>query len=66
MDKKGLRDITAEFLLLFEGLKPLAEELRHVFFPVQDESLFAGTYGGKEDVDSIYGSMIKGFENAII
>ncbi|KAI9783266.1 MAG: hypothetical protein M1839_004106 [Geoglossum umbratile] len=65
MDKKAFKDIVAEFPLQFEGVKHLAEELRYVLFPIQDEALFTGTYGEPKWINSIYDSMVNAFDSAI-
>ena len=65
MDKKVFKDITAEFPPQFEDIKPLAEELHHVLFPIRDESLFTGTYSEPKGINSMYDGMINAFDSAI-
>ncbi|KAH0537305.1 hypothetical protein FGG08_005895 [Glutinoglossum americanum] len=66
MGKRGFKNITAEFPPQFEGVKHLAEELRHVLFPIRDEALFTGTYSEPKWINSIYNGMVNAFDNAIV
>ncbi|GAW26697.1 putative serine threonine-protein kinase Sgk2 [Rosellinia necatrix] len=63
MNKKKFRAILAEFPEELEDLKAAAEELRGILFPIQEESLFTGTYG---DPDKLYRPMIEAFDRAIV
>ncbi|KAI9770677.1 MAG: hypothetical protein M1839_003061 [Geoglossum umbratile] len=65
MDKRGFKNITAEFPPQFEGVKHLAEELRRVLFPIRDEALFTGTYGEPKWINIIYNDMVNAFDSAI-
>ncbi|KAI9768266.1 MAG: hypothetical protein M1839_004160 [Geoglossum umbratile] len=65
MDKRGFKNITAEFPPQFEGVKHLAKELRHVLFPIRDEVLFIGTYGEPKWVNIRYNDMVNAFDSAI-
>jgi hypothetical protein len=65
MGKGGFKGITAEFPQQLEDIKPLAEELRHVLFPIRDESLFTGTYSELKGIKSMYDGMINAFDSAI-
>jgi serine/threonine protein kinase len=65
MGKKRFKNITAEFPPQFEDIKPLAEELRHVLFPIRDESLFIGTYSDHKGINSMYDGMTNAFDRTI-
>ncbi|KAL9098225.1 MAG: hypothetical protein Q9163_006079 [Psora crenata] len=65
MDKRQFGKITSEFPSQFEGVKPLAEELRDVLFPIRDRSLFTGTYSDPKGIDSMYDGMINAFQRKI-
>ncbi|KAL5349850.1 hypothetical protein ACLOAV_004884 [Pseudogymnoascus australis] len=65
MGQKNFQSILGEFGVEFESLKPLAERLRQVMFPVRDGVVWTGTDGSLEAEDSVYDGMIEAFEEAI-
>lgn len=56
-----LREMSPEF----DSLKPLAESLRRILFPLRGESLWTGTDNEPEAVDALYDDIICAFEGAI-
>lgn len=65
MDQDGFQSILDEFPLEFHSLKPLAENLRQVLFPLQDGVIWTGTDGSPEAVDKLYDEMIRAIEEVI-
>jgi serine/threonine protein kinase len=65
MDKDNFPNILDEFTPEFHSLKPLAESLRQIIFPVRDGGIWTGTEGSPEAVDRLYDGMIRAFEGAI-
>lgn len=63
MDQHNFQSILEEFTV--ESLKPLAERLRQILFPVRDGVIWTGTEGLPEAVDKLYDGMIRAFEEAI-
>ncbi|CAG9983549.1 unnamed protein product [Clonostachys byssicola] len=65
MDQDGFQSILEEFAPEFQPLKPLAESLRHILFPLRDGVIWTGTDGSPEAVDKLYDGMICAFEEAV-
>ena len=65
MDQGGFQTILGEFTPDFHSLKPLAESLRLVMFPLRVGVIWTGTDGSPEAVDKLYDGMIRVFEEAI-
>ncbi|KAI0967699.1 FunK1 protein kinase [Xylaria arbuscula] len=65
MDQVGFQTILEEFTPEFSSLKPLAESLRQVLFPLRAGVIWTGTDGSPEAVDKLYDGMIRAFEEAI-
>jgi hypothetical protein len=65
MDQNGFQGILEEFPPEFPPLKPLAESLREILFPVRDGIIWTGTDDSPEAVDRLYDGMIQMFEEAI-
>jgi hypothetical protein len=65
MDRGGFQAILGEFPPEFHSLKPLAESLHQVLFPIQDGVPWTGTDGSPEGVGKLYDGMIRAFEEAI-
>ncbi|KAI3395608.1 hypothetical protein diail_1046 [Diaporthe ilicicola] len=65
MDRDGFQTILGEFPPEFHSLKPLAESLRQVLFPLRAGVIWTGTDGSPEAVDKLYDGMIRVFEEAI-
>ena len=67
MDKNHFANIIlSEFLPQFHSLKPLAEDLRRILFPVQDGELWTGTNGSLAGINALYDGIIGAFEEAIL
>ncbi|KAK8105324.1 hypothetical protein PG999_008683 [Apiospora kogelbergensis] len=65
MNQDNFQIILEEFTPEFHSLKPLAESLRHVLFPLRDGVIWTGSYDSSEAVDTLYDRMIHAFEEAI-
>ena len=65
MDKSNFGAILTEFAPDFHSLKPLAETLRQILFPVQDGELWTGTDSLPTVVNRLYDGIIGGFKEAI-
>ncbi|CAH0043014.1 unnamed protein product [Clonostachys rhizophaga] len=65
MDQDNFQSILDEFPPDFHPLKPLAESLRQILFPLRDGVIWTGTDGLPEAVDKLYDRMIRAFEEAI-
>ncbi|KAI8630987.1 FunK1 protein kinase [Xylariaceae sp. FL1651] len=65
MDQDGFQTILGEFTPEFHPLKPLAESLRQILFPLRARVIWTGTEGSPEAVDRLYDGMIRAFEEAI-
>lgn len=65
MDQDNFQDILEEFTPEFHSLKPLAESLRQILFPLRDRVIWIGTDGSPEAVDKLYDEMAHAFEEAI-
>ncbi|KAI0853578.1 FunK1 protein kinase [Daldinia vernicosa] len=66
MEQDSFRDILEEFTPVFHSLKPLAESLRQILFPLCDGVIWTGTNDSPEDIDRLYDGMIRAFEETII
>ncbi|CAH0046051.1 unnamed protein product [Clonostachys solani] len=62
MDQDSFQSILEEFTPEFHPLKPLAENLRQILFPLRDGVIWTGTDGSPEAVDKLYDGMIRAFE----
>lgn len=58
-------DILAEFPPEHDSLKPLAEALCQLLFPVEDGALWTGTNGALEFVNALHGGIIGTSEGAV-
>lgn len=65
MNQESFRTILEEFPSEFHSLKPLAESLRQILFPLRDGVIWTGTDGSPEAVDKLYYGMSSAFEDAI-
>lgn len=65
MDQEGFETILGEISPEFDSLKPLAENLRQVLFPLRTGVIWTGTDGSPEAVDKLYNEMIHALEEAI-
>ncbi|KAI1779308.1 FunK1 protein kinase [Hypoxylon cercidicola] len=65
MDQNGFQTLLGEFTPEFHSLKPLAESLRQILFPLQAGVIWTGTDGSVEATDKLYDGMIRAFEEAI-
>ncbi|KZZ95972.1 serine/threonine-protein kinase Sgk2 [Moelleriella libera RCEF 2490] len=65
MNEGGFQTILEEFAPEFSSLKPLAERLRQLLFPLRAGVIWTGTDGSPEAVDKLYDGMIRAFEEAI-
>jgi hypothetical protein len=65
MDQDGFQTILGEFTPEFHSLKPLAEGLRQVLFPLRAGVIWTGTDSSPEAVDKLYDGMIQAFEEVI-
>jgi hypothetical protein len=58
--------ILSEFPPQFHSLKPLAEELRQILFPIVDGQLWTGTDSSLSGTNCMYDGFIAAFERAIV
>ncbi|KAI6083218.1 FunK1 protein kinase [Hypoxylon rubiginosum] len=65
MDQDGFRTILGEFASEFNSVKPLAESLRQLLFPLRAGVIWTGTDSSPDAIDKLYGGMIRAFEEAI-
>lgn len=65
MDHDHFRIILEEFTSEFHSLKPLADNLHQILFPLRDGIIWTGTDDSPETVDRLYDGMIRAFEQAI-
>ncbi|KAF4457030.1 serine/threonine-protein kinase Sgk2 [Fusarium austroafricanum] len=65
MDQDNFQNILEEFTSEFHPLKPLAESLHQLLFPLRDGVIWTGSDGSPETVDKLYDGMIRAFEAAI-
>ncbi|KAI1662452.1 FunK1 protein kinase [Daldinia decipiens] len=65
MDQDSFQNILEEFTLTFHSLKPLAESLRQILFPLRNGVIWTGTNDSPEAVDMLYDIMIHTFEETI-
>ncbi|KAI0403529.1 FunK1 protein kinase [Xylaria palmicola] len=65
MGQDDFQTILGEFTPEFHSLKPLAESLRQVLFPLRAGVIWTGTHGSPEAVNELYDGMIRAFEEAI-
>jgi hypothetical protein len=65
MDQDSFHSILEEFTVEFESLKPVAERLHQILFPMRDGVIWTETDGSPEAVDKLYDGMIGAFEEAI-
>jgi hypothetical protein len=60
------RMILSEFAPEYESLKPLAERMRSLLFPIEDGKLWTGTDGSVAATDALYDGLIGAFEDAVL
>ncbi|OBT55405.1 hypothetical protein VE04_04713 [Pseudogymnoascus sp. 24MN13] len=65
MGQDSFRGILEEFTGEFESLKPLAERLHQILFPMRDGVIWTGTDASPEATHNLYDRMIGAFEEAI-
>lgn len=65
MGQDSFQNILTEFTPEFHSLKPLAESLRQILFPLEDGVIWTGTHSSPEAIDKLYDGMIHAFEGAI-
>ncbi|KAM5361949.1 hypothetical protein ACJA88_014258 [Fusarium oxysporum] len=65
MNQDNFRHILEEFTPEFHSLKPLAESLRQILFPLRDGVIWTGTDGSPEAVSKLYDGITRAFEEAI-
>ncbi|KAI0890734.1 kinase-like domain-containing protein [Annulohypoxylon maeteangense] len=65
MDQDSFQYILEEFMPEFNPLKPLAESLRDILFPLRDGVIWTGTESSPEAVGKLYDEMIHTLEAAI-
>lgn len=65
MSKDSFQNILGEFTPEFNSLKPLAESLHRILFPLRDGVIWTGTDSSLEGVDKLYDEMIYAFDEAI-
>lgn len=66
MGQNIFQTILGEFPPELHTLKPLADHLRQVLFPLRGGVIWTGTDGSPEAVDELYEAMIRAFEEAIV
>lgn len=66
MNQDSFQTILGEFPPELQSLKPLAESLRQVLFPLRAGVIWTGTDGSPEAVDKLYDDLIRVFEEAVI
>ena len=67
MRRNEFEKITSEFLPQYQSLIPLAEKLRQLLFPPQEDgTLWTGTNGSLKDTNELYDSFIDAFNGAIV
>lgn len=64
MNQDGFQTILDEFPPEFHALRPLAENLRRVIFPLRAGVIWTGTDGSPEAVDRLYNELIHALEEA--
>ncbi|KAF2474703.1 FunK1 protein kinase [Lindgomyces ingoldianus] len=60
------RMILSEFAPEYESLKPLAEKMRSLLFPIEDGKLWTGTDGSVAATNALYDELIGAFEDAVL
>ena len=65
MADEGSQEILGEFGTGFHSLKPLADKLRRLLFPVRDGMVWSGTDDTPEAAGKLYKGMIEAFEEAL-
>lgn len=66
MEKDGFQTILGEFPPELQILKPLADRLHQVLFPLRDGVIWTGTDSSPEAVYKLYEGMIRAFEEVIV
>lgn len=66
MDQDNFQKILEEFKPEFHSLKPVAESLRQILFPLHNETSRTESDGSPEGADTLYDKMICTFEEAIV
>ncbi|KAI0533708.1 FunK1 protein kinase [Xylaria digitata] len=65
MNHENFQSILEEFTTEFDSLKPLAQNLRQILFPMRDGVLWIGTESSYEAVNELYDRLIGAFEESI-
>lgn len=65
MGEGNFESIFAEFALEYHPLKPLAETMRPLLFPIKDRAMWTRTDSLSKAVHSLYDGFIGAFEVAI-
>ncbi|KAF2969955.1 hypothetical protein GQX73_g3620 [Xylaria multiplex] len=65
MNLENFQSILEEFTTEFDSLKPLAQSLHQILFPVRDGVLWTGTESSCEAVNKLYDRFISAFEESI-
>ncbi|OTA93921.1 hypothetical protein M434DRAFT_45037, partial [Hypoxylon sp. CO27-5] len=65
MTQDGFQRITEEFTSAFHGLKPLAERLRQILFPLRNAEIWIGTDSLPGAIDELYSGIIHALEEVI-
>lgn len=65
MERDNFEGILEEFASEFHSLKPLAESLRHLLFPLRNGVTWIGSEGEPGAVDKLYDGIICAFEEAL-
>ncbi|KAI1496149.1 FunK1 protein kinase [Biscogniauxia marginata] len=65
MVQDSFQNILEEFVPEYHSLKPLAERLRQILFPLRDGVIWTGTDDSPEAGNGLYDGMIGAFEEAI-
>ncbi|KAI1406102.1 FunK1 protein kinase [Hypoxylon fuscum] len=66
MDQDNFQNILEEVASELQSLKPVAENLRQILFPLRNGAIWAGTDNSPEAVNKLYDGMIWAFEEAIV
>ncbi|KAI1172842.1 FunK1 protein kinase [Nemania sp. FL0916] len=65
MDRNNFQDLLTEFPPGLDSLKPLAENLRQILFPIRDGAIWTKTDSSPDAVDKLYDEMLNAFGNFI-
>ena len=65
MNEDGFQNILGEFTGKFHSVRPLAESLRQILFPLQDGLIWTGTDLSSEARSALYSRMVWALEEAM-